>query len=248
LPRQRALFSAFEPGAPELARILTYPRFEEGEYRSRLGELRRLGVTSLMVGGRTVIGGVRIAGKGNVGLVIKAKAGGRACALKIRRTDANRENMEGEVRLHRIANAASVGPALLKHSDNFMLMEFVGGESISDWAPDSASRARKIAGSVLEQCYRLDRAGIDHGELSHLDNHVIVGSGNKATIIDFESASTERRMSNVSAAGQSLFVAGAVAATFSKVLQIDRERAIAALKKYKCDQTRENFDALLSIL
>ncbi|MEO9294338.1 MAG: serine/threonine protein kinase [Nitrososphaera sp.] len=257
MPRQRDSFSAFEPDAPQLARILTYPRFEEDEYRSRLDELRRLGVTSLIVGGRTMIGGVRIAGKGNVGLVIKVMAdddsgcGGnsRVCALKIRRTDANRENMEGEVRLHRMANAAKVGPVLLKHSDNFMLMEFVKGKSISDWTPDSASSARRIAGSVLEQCYRLDRTGIDHGELSHLDNHVIVGgSGNRATIIDFESASTERKMSNVSAAGQSLFVAGAVAATFSRALGIDRERAIAALKKYKWNQTRENFDALLSIL
>ena len=247
MPLQRPSFLAFDPGAPELANILTYPRFDEAEHRARLAELRRLGVTSLLVGGRTVIGGVRIAGKGNVGLVTKAKAGNKMCALKIRRTDANRENMENEVRLHRIANGAKVGPRLLRHSDNFMLMEFAKGESISDWMPGSAGSARKIARSVLEQCYRLDRAGIDHGELSHPDNHVIV-RGSMATIIDFESASTERKMSNVSAAGQSLFVAGAVAATLAGVLKVDGEEAIAALKKYKWDQTRKNFDALLGLL
>lgn len=247
MPLQKASFLALDPGAPELANILTYPRFDEVEYSVRLAELRRLDVTSLLVGGRTVIGGVRIAGKGNVGLVIKAKAKNKTCALKIRRTDANRENMENEVRLHRIANGARVGPRLLKYSDNFMLMEFARGESISDWEPGSAGGARKIARSVLEQCYRLDRAGIDHGELSHLDNHVIV-SGSRATIIDFESASTERKMSNVSAAGQSLFVAGAAAATLAGVLKVDKEEAIAALKKYKWDQTRKNFDALLGLL
>lgn len=247
MPLQRTSCVSFDPGAPELAGILTYPRFDEAEYRARLGELRRLGVRSLLVGGRTMIGGVRIAGKGNVGLVIKARAGSKTCALKIRRTDANRENMENEVRLHRIANGARVGPRLLKHSDNFMLMEFARGESISDWAPASAEDARKVAKSVLEQCYRLDRAGIDHGELSHLDNHVIV-SGSRAAIIDFESASTGRKMSNVSAAGQSLFVAGAVAATLAGVLKVDREKAIAELKKYKWDQTRKNFDALLGLL
>lgn len=247
MPRQRASFSAFELDAPGLARILTYPRFDEHEYKSRLGELRALGVTSLLVGGRTVIGGVRIAGKGNVGLVIKARARGRACALKIRRTDANRSSMEGEVRLHRIANNAGVGPKLVAHSENFMLMEFAQGSSISDWTPAGAANARRVASSVLEQCYRLDRAGIDHGELSHLDNHVIV-SGNKATIIDFESASTERKMSNVSAAGQSLFVSGAVAGVLARILQVDREKAIATLKKYKWDQTRENFDGLLALI
>lgn len=246
MPQQRASFSAFELGAPEFSKILTYPSLDEQIYEARLQELQALGVTSIMAGGRTVIGGFKIAGKGNVGLVVKAMAGGRACALKIRRADANRSSMEGEARLHRIANIAGVGPALIKYSGNFMLMEFAAGENIAGWSPGSAKKARKVARSVLEQCYRLDRAGIDHGELSHLDNHVIV-DGEKATIIDFESASTDRKMSNVSAAGQSLFVAGAVAGTLARTLKIDREQAIGALKKYKREQTRENFDALLAL-
>jgi putative serine/threonine protein kinase len=241
--------------APELAGLLTYPRFDEGEYARRLDELRGLGVQSLMTGGRTTIGGVRIAGKGNVGLVIKAHAAGeeKICALKIRRVDANRGSMRDEVSLHTIANGAGVGPRLLGHSDNFMLMGYAGERSIADWAADvDRESAAAVARSVLEQCYRLDRAGIDHGELSHLDNHVIVsdddGGGMKATVIDFESASTGRKVSNVSAAGQSLLVSGVVAASVGRALAIDRDRAIAALKKYKWEQTRENFDALLSIL
>jgi putative serine/threonine protein kinase len=246
-PQQRASFSAFEIGAPEFVKILTYPAFDEQVYKARLQELRLLGVTSILAGGRTTIGGFRIAGKGNVGLVVKARAGGRACALKIRRTDANRSSMEGEVRLHRIANGAGVGPALLKHSDNFMLMEFAPGKNIAEWSPGDPKNACRVARSVLEQCYRLDRAGIDHGELSHLDNHVIV-DGDRATIIDFESASTDRKMSNVSAAGQSLFVAGAVAGILARMLGIDREQAIGALKKYKRNQTPENFGALLALL
>lgn len=240
--------------APELARLLTYPRFDEGQYVARLEELRGLGVTSLVTGGRTTIGGTRIAGKGNVGLVMRAEAGGRMCALKIRRLDANRGSMREEARLHAIANGVGVGPLLLGHSENFMLMEYAGERSIADWAAfDGGNIDKKSAGtvarSVLEQCYRLDRAGIDHGELSHLDNHVIVSDdGDRATVIDFESASTGRKMGNVSAAGQSLFVSGVVAASVGKVLAVDKDRAIAALKKYKWEQTRENFDALLSIV
>lgn len=243
--------------APELAGLLTYPHFDEGQYVARLEELRGLGVTSLVTGGRTTIGGTRIAGKGNVGLVMKAKVrGGRVCALKIRRLDANRGSMLEEARLHAIANRAGVGPLLLGHSENFMLMEYAGERSIADWAASfdggnvDKKSASAVARSVLEQCYRLDRAGIDHGELSHLDNHVIVSDdgGDRATIIDFESASTGRKMGNVSAAGQSLFVSGIVAASMGRMLAIDRERAIAALKRYKWEQTRENFEALLSIL
>jgi putative serine/threonine protein kinase len=210
--------------------------------------LKELGVDSIMLGGRTVIGGTHIAGKGCVGLVVKAKSRGRLCALKIRRTDANRPDMRDEVRYHKIANGAGVGPRLLGYSDNFMLMEFAQGASIIEWAqgPPQKKQAAAVARAVLEQCFALDRAGLDHGELAHVDRHVIV-NGKEATIIDFESASTERKMSNVSSAGQSLFVAGAVAGALAGVLSHDRNAAIEALKKYKRDQTRANLQAVLEL-
>jgi putative serine/threonine protein kinase len=251
------------------------------EYSRRLEELERLGVTAIFSGGRTVIGGIHVAGKGCVGIVVKAKAHGRLCALKIRRTDANRPSMQEEVRYHKIANASGVGPQLVDYSDNFILMEFVKGSTIVDWAQNKITRAigsdvvtsvsdnddslcccylAKNAASIairssLEQCYALDRAGLDHGELSHVDRHIIVDDACNATIIDFESASTKRKMSNVSAAGQSLLVSGAVAGSLSKILYSSspahikdkREAIIGALKRYKIDQTRNNFDAILAL-
>ncbi len=251
MSQRKTSFSAgkFDVAAPELAGILTYPRFSEQEYASRLEELRSLGITSLLTGGRTMLNGINIAGKGCVGLVIKAEAGQHVYALKIRRTDANRESVHEEVCLHRIANDAGVGPRLVRHTDNFILMEFIDGQNIAEWAsgPVTADQIRAVARSVLEQCYNLDRAGLDHGELSKIDNHVIV-SGSTAAIIDFESASTKRKTSNVSAAGQSLFVSGAVATMINRVLPCDKELAIRALRTYKRDQTRANFDALISLL
>jgi putative serine/threonine protein kinase len=247
--QQRASFSSeLVLGSPELAKILTYPRGSDKEYADRLAELEGLGVTAVFAGGRTVIGGTCIAGKGCVGLVVKAKAHGIACALKIRRTDANRPTMHDEVKYHRIANGAGVGPRLVGHSDNFVLMEFAEGATIAEWARGEVSgrQASAVAKSALEQCYALDRAALDHGELSHVDRHIIV-NGVQATIIDFESASTERKASNVSAAGQSLLVSGAVASALGRVLSHDKEAAIVALKKYKRDQTRENFDAILAL-
>lgn len=246
--RQRASFSGLDPAAPELAKILTYPRFDEGDYSARLAELRSLGVSSIILGGDTAVSGMKIAGKGCVGLVVRARVGKKTCALKIRRVDANRESMEAEVRLHRIANDAGIGPRLHDHSRNFMLMEFAQGPSIAEWATGAGrEEARQTARSVLEQCYSLDRAGLDHGQLSRLDRHVIVGR--RPIVIDFETASTERRTANVSAAGQSLFVAGHVAEMMRKAIgQIDSEGAISALKAYKRDQTRNGMKALLDTL
>nr|WP_294805935.1 hypothetical protein [uncultured Nitrososphaera sp.] len=253
MSRQRASFSSSSElalGSPELAKILTYPRGSDEEYAARLSELKCLGVTAVFAGGRTVIGGTSVAGKGCVGLVVKAKARGKMCALKIRRTDANRPTMHDEVRYHSIANGAGVGPGLVGHSDNFMLMEFAEGATIVEWAQSETIDARQasaVVRSALEQCYALDRAGLDHGELSHVDRHIIVGDA-KVAVIDFESASTERKVANVSAAGQSLLVSGAVAGALAKILHVEKEAAIGVLKRYKRDQTRENFDAILALV
>lgn len=246
--RQKTSFSGLEPGAPELAKILTYPRFDEADHAARIAELRSLGVSSIIPGGDTLLLGTRIAGKGCVGLVVRAQVGKRICALKIRRVDANRASMACEARLHRFANDAGVGPLLYDFSHNFMLMKFAEGPSIAAWVTGAGrEQARKTVRNILEQCFVLDRAGLDHGQLSRLDRHIIIDK--HPVIIDFETASTERRVANVSAAGQSLFVAGAVAAMMGRTLgQIDRDAAISALKEYKHNQTRKGLAMLLDFL
>jgi putative serine/threonine protein kinase len=245
LHQQKA--SSFKVGAPELAQLLTYPRYSEEEHSSRVAELLSLGVTEILLGGRTQVANVNVAGKGQVGIVVKARFGDRICALKVRRTDANRETMDAEVRLHGIANGAGVGAKLYGHSANFIAMEFAKGANIVQWAQEATKKqAQEATASILEQCYRLDRAGVDHGELSRVDRHVIIDES-RPTIIDFESASTERKMSNVSAAGQALFVSGPVATMRNKLVPVDRDVAVAALKKYKWDQTRANMDELLAL-
>ena len=230
-----------------LVPLICYPRFSENEYNDRIAEMEALLVTSIALGGRTTINGVRVSGKGQVGLVLRAKIGSKTCALKIRRVDADRKSMDGEARLHNIANDAGVGPRLVGHTKNLIAMEFVDGQSIVDWVGDAAKgRLRKMSKLVLEQCYSLDRAGLDHGELSRLNRHVIVSD--RPFIIDFESASTTRKTSNVTAAAQSIFLYGVVAGMVKKTLHADREKALIALKIYKRNQTRANFDAVLHSL
>ncbi|HEV8404545.1 MAG TPA: hypothetical protein VGQ13_01435 [Nitrososphaera sp.] len=234
-------------GSSQLVPLLSYPRFSESEYKERIAEMESLGITSITLGGRTIVNGVHIAGKGCVGLVLRAKIGGKTCALKIRRIDADRKTMDEEARLHKIANCAGAGPRLEGYTKNLIAMEFVDGQRIVDWVGGAAkSRLRRMARSVLEQCYGLDRAGLDHGELSRMNRHIIVSD--RPCIIDFESASTNRKTSNVTAAAQSIFLYGAVAGRVKKTLEADREKALLALKIYKRDQTRANFDTVLGSL
>lgn len=248
LSRQSVSFSEdLDIRSQELLPLICYPRFSESEYNDRIAEMESLGVTSIALGGRTAINGSRVAGKGQVGIVLRAKIGNKICALKIRRLDADRKSMDDEVRFHNIANGVGIGPRLEGHTRNLVAMEFVDGQSIVDWVVNAPkAKLRKMARSVLEQCYDLDRTGLDHGELSRLDRHVIVSE--KPYIIDFESSSTTRKTSNVTAAAQSIFLYGAVASMVQRTLQADRDKALLALKIYKRDQTRKNFDAVLDSL
>lgn len=235
--------------SPRLLPLITYPHYSESEYKDRIIDMESLGITSIILGGKTIVNGSHVAGKGCVGIVVKAKAGNTVCALKIRRTDADRKTMDKEARFHKIANSVEVGPRLEGQTKNIIAMEYVSGQNIVEWVADTKrSRVRSVARAVLEQCFRLDTAGLDHGELSRLARHVIVSD--RSYIIDFESASTTRKTSNVTAAAQSIFLYGTVANRVKKILDnTNREKeVIHALRTYKHSHTRANFEAVLDSL
>ena len=236
--------------SPRLIPIISYPHFLESEYKDRIIEMESLGITSIILGGKTIVNGAHIAGKGCVGIVVKAKAGSKLCALKIRRTDADRKTMDNEVRFHKIANSTCIGPNLEGHTENLIAMELVTGQSIIDWVVGNKATKSKmcsLAAAILEQCFSLDEAGLDHGELSRLSRHVIVSD--KPYIIDFESASTTRKTCNVTAAAQSLLLYGIIANKVKKIMgNTDKEKVIQALRTYKHFHTRANFDAILRSL
>jgi putative serine/threonine protein kinase len=277
LPQQSTSFSS-KPGyqeapradeldldSPELANILTYPRFTPEDYQARKREAESLGITSVIPGGRTTIGGLKIAGKGCVGIVVKAKVNGKIYALKVRRTDADRKTMLQEFELHKLANQAGVGPMLVDCSPNFIVMEFVDGQSIIDWARRkndniglTEEQTRNLVISILMQCHKMDRAGLDHGELSRLNHHVVISNDTSAFIIDFESASTKRKTCNVTAAAQSMLLSGSLAVYIRKMLGIDssgrdcetsyKETMVRMLKEYKQEQTSARFHRILDLI
>ncbi len=235
--------------SPRLLPLITYPHYSESGYKDRIIDMESLGITSIILGGKTIVNSAHVAGKGCVGIVVKAKAGNTVCALKIRRTDADRKTMDEEARFHKIANCVEVGPRLEGQTKNIIAMEYVSGQNIVEWVADTTRcRVRSVARAVLEQCFRLDAAGLDHGELSRLARHVIVSD--RSYIIDFESASTTRKTSNVTAAAQSIFLYGTVANRVKKILDnTNREKeVIHALRTYKHSHTRANFEAVLDSL
>ncbi len=229
--------------------VLGYPKCPRDELGNRVRELKSMDVKGFMFEGSSMIGNLNILGKGCVSVVVKAILDNKTIALKIRRLDADRESMEREANFLSIANSVDVGPKLVAKSKNFLAMELADGEKMVDWIQHDLEdrQVSSVARQVLEQCFRLDSTGLDHGELSNLNKHVIVGEN--VTIIDFESASIQRRVANVTAATQCLFIGSAIARKVRSVLKIDStDEIIHSLKKYKNDVSKENFESLVRVL
>jgi len=228
-------------------KILTFPQVTESEITKRMVELRKLGITHISFTGPLQIEKCHILGKGYVGMVVLAKKRSRVVALKIRRTDSPRKNMTNEAKLLKTANKLEIGPKFIKNSKNFLIMEYIDGEKIIDWVKKTETKAKEIRSvvkNVLRECFLLDDAGLDHGELSTIDKHVIVNKkGN--TIIDFESSSVNRKPSNVTGATQGILIGTGLAKIIQKKIKIpSKKKIIYLIRVYKKNPTLENFQSL----
>ena len=234
--------------------IIGYPNATRRQIRSRINELEKLKIKSISLAGPTMLGNLAILGKGYVGVVVLAKKGEKKVALKIRRTDSQRKNMKNESVLLKTANSVRVGPKMMDVSKNFLIMGYLEGEKFSVWIEmlkgvGSAKKLKSTIKSVLEDCYRLDQIGFDHGELSNISKHVIVNKTGAASLIDFESSSTKRRPSNVTSITQAFFIGSGISKKTQKVYKSSsKETIINALKRYKQEKSRENFEQLLKVL
>ncbi len=232
------------------ASIVCYPHVERRILTIRLAEMRRLKIQGVLFQGSKSAFNMQILGKGYVGVVVLARRADTLVALKIRRVDSGRSGMQHEAVILRRANLLNVGPGFVAVSKNFLVTEFVNGLLFPEWLETRKSRGlvKRVVRDVLEQCFRLDQAHIDHGELSYAPRHLIVDRRDRPFIVDFETASLRRRPSNVTSVSQFLFLSGAVGVNVEKILgKVPGEKLIDALRKYKHGRSRETFEQILRI-
>lgn len=228
--------------------VLCYPRPTPEEAEARLRELASLKVSGLAMRGGKNVGGLKVLGKGCVGIVVEGRMGSEPVAVKVRRVDANRPNMSVEAEMLRRANSLDVGPKLITCSENFLVMEYVEGLYLDAWAnlrPRPAS-VRSVLRDLFQQCRSLDLAGLDHGELSNASKHVVVAEGRRPVILDFESASLRRKASNLTSLIQ--YVYFRPSSPFPRILgEPPRTELVQALNRYKRDRGEKRFQTILAL-
>lgn len=231
--------------------LLTYPLFDQDTFESRIKELISLDINGIFSFGKVQLKNICILGKGSVGLVTLARFKGQYFALKIRRTDANRANMFDEVVYQSLANSIGVGAFLVNFSENFILMEFVKGSNIIEWyssVRNANERILKCTALILEQCYLLDCLKLDHGQLNRLDRHIIISKDDRPTILDFETSSAMRRVSNITSVSQSIFLHGPIYSRLQDSINKDRTEIMKNIKDYKIQMNYEKFKKILNLL
>ena len=232
--------------------ILCYPGTDMSSFASRLEQLKKLNVKELVLEGSSKVGKFGVVGKGCVSLVLKAEIKGvqDLAAIKIRRVDANRPTMEKDFELQKFANSFGVGPKAISASEDLFIMEHVDSIKLGKWFQNLKTRSskkylRKIIRDCLNQCYLLDIHKLDHGELSNPSKHILIRRNEPRTvIIDFESASTSRRVSNLTSVAQFFFLGGWQSNKVRKILNLpeEREEIVRLLRSYKEEPGPETFE------
>lgn len=238
-----------------LINLLCYPKFSFKEYLVRLDEIMSLNLKFAILEGNTVLNNVEILGKGTEGLVIKVKdTMDETMALKIKRTDSCRINMKKEFDLYKLVNKNNIGPKVYCSTKNLLLMEFIDGMSAIDWFMNTKLDIfliKSVIYNILNQCYILDKLNIDHGQLNRLNNHIIISyDGSRCTIVDFETASNTRKVTNLTSAIQGLIFKGIISDQINKFINYKDKRTefLGLLKLYKHQKSKENFDSILSLI
>jgi putative serine/threonine protein kinase len=244
--------------SPILSKLISYPKLDIYEYHKRMTDLDKIGVEDVILEGPTKICELNILGKGHSGIVLKVNTcSKKTMALKIRRVDSRRKDSLTEVSNQKFANLEGIGPQIIDHTNDLILMELITGKGIYDWLQDptnfhlgTSTNIINIVTEILQQCYRLDILHLDHGELTRIDNHVMVSENNQISLIDFESASTKRKPCNVTSASQALLLSGgSISKKICKFIDIkDPEFLLNCLKKYKKRKNRQNFEDILSLV
>lgn len=230
--------------------LLAYPSGDETMLYHRWAEIQTHAIDAIYSHGPQTLMGLDILGLGYCGVVLRVRHQGQDRVLKIRRAPAPQASLCLEAAMQIRANTVGVGPNHIAHSDNFLLMDYIDGPTLVDWLQVSqpAKAIYRIVFQLIHQAYRLDQAGLDHGDLRCITAHAFVQSDAPA-LIDFSGASLDRRPANVTTLVQGLFISTQIAKLLRPWFsQVNKSELIEHLRCYKQQPSSAHLRRLLQYL
>jgi len=243
-----------ESSTKELCSILDYPRRDPGVCIERTKKLIKIGVKAVLLEGETLLDKYYILGKGTNSIVVKVMYRDKYAVTKILRSDASRESLINEANILKYikenSHSLKISPDLYEFNEWFLVMEHVEGEPIGAYLTYEISsltydELKLLLYNILWKTYMLDKMGVDHGELSNPYKHIYVLENLDVIILDFESASLNRKPKNLTSIYQFLFRSSNVSEYLRMILNIDYNKVIPYLKIYKERYEEQIFKEIL---
>lgn len=174
--------------------------------------------------------------KGHRSLVYLINLKDKKLIKKVARKDIYKQGqIENEAKWLKILNKYKIGPKLIESGEGYLICEFIEGERILDyWAK---KKDPKIILEIFNQLRLLDKLKVDKEEMHHPVKHILVGK--KVVMIDFERCHKSLKPKNISQFCQFL--------VSRKLLEVNKEFLINALKEYKKDYSDKHYEAILRL-
>ncbi|MEK6863912.1 MAG: hypothetical protein AABX27_01355 [Nanoarchaeota archaeon] len=140
--------------------------------------------------------------------------------------------IQNEANWLRALNKEGIGPKLYFEGEGFIVMEFVKGTRIIEWAKTSEKEdLRKVLLDVMKQCRKMDIMRVSKEEMHNPWKHIII---DKAPImIDFERCHVDITPKNVTQFCQFLMSEKFYRILEAKGIEFEKGKIIAWLKSYK---------------
>lgn len=120
-------------------------------------------------------------------------------AIKVKRPESQaQDRMRNEAKWLGILNKQGIGPEFLFEGEDYLVYRLVEGDYIIDWIQKNDPRAiQKVLSLLLQQCFTLDKLGVNKEELHRPLKHIIIGKDGFPVLLDFERCTETKIPHNV---------------------------------------------------
>lgn len=189
--------------------------------------------------------------KGKRGMIYTGLYQGKKVAIKCKLPESKAiGRIENEVKWIAELNKQGIGPILLYSCSDYLIYKFVEGEFIVDYIRQcSAKDAIRIIREVFDQCFRMDKIGVNKEEMHHPVKHIIISpDGKKVVMLDFERVRYTHKPKNVTQFCQFVFMSELNDILKEKGIKLKKENIRQLCAEYKDNISIENLNNILSCI
>ncbi len=194
--------------------------------------------------------------KGHRGLLYIGDYKNKKVVIKTERKESQAmDRIENEINYLKILNPKGIGPKLLFYDKKFtyFVCEYIDGDFFPIFLEHQTKKnkalIKKIIKNVFTQCFRMDKLKTNKEEMHHPYKHIIIDKKTKKPVmVDFERCHKSKEPVNVTQFSSYIISGFITNALKDRGIKVNKEKVIAAAKKYKKKISKQNLDKIISLI